>query len=44
MLRPPDAALCDGIATKLDLIESGFIYTSPLGYFGATAASDEHSA
>jgi hypothetical protein len=35
---------CDGIATKLDLIESGFIYTSLLGYFGATAASDEHSA
>ena len=28
-----------GIATKLDLIESGFIYTSLLGYFGATAAA-----
>jgi len=27
-----------GVATKLDLIESGFIYTSLLGYFGATAA------
>jgi 2-methylcitrate dehydratase PrpD len=28
-----------GIATKLDLIESGFIYSSLLGYFGATAAA-----
>jgi 2-methylcitrate dehydratase PrpD len=28
-----------GTATKLDLIESGFIYTSLLGYFGATAAA-----
>jgi 2-methylcitrate dehydratase PrpD len=28
-----------GLATKLDLIESGFIYTSLLGYFGATAAA-----
>jgi 2-methylcitrate dehydratase PrpD len=28
-----------GVATKLDLIESGFIYTSLLGYFGATAAA-----
>ncbi len=28
-----------GIATRLDLIESGFIYTSLLGYFGATAAA-----
>lgn len=28
-----------GVATQLDLIESGFIYTSLLGYFGATAAA-----
>lgn len=28
-----------GMAVKLDLIESGFIYTSLLGYFGATAAA-----
>ena len=28
-----------GLATKLDLIESGFIYSSLLGYFGATAAA-----
>jgi len=28
-----------GLATKLDLIESGFIYTSLLGYFGATVAA-----
>ncbi len=28
-----------GVATKIDLIESGFIYTSLLGYFGATAAA-----
>ena len=28
-----------GMATKLDLIESGFIYSSLLGYFGATAAA-----
>jgi 2-methylcitrate dehydratase PrpD len=28
-----------GLATRLDLIESGFIYTSLLGYFGATAAA-----
>jgi 2-methylcitrate dehydratase PrpD len=28
-----------GLATKLDLIESGFIYTSLLGYFGANAAA-----
>ena len=28
-----------GLATKLDLIESGFIYTSLFGYFGATAAA-----
>lgn len=28
-----------GVATKLDLIQSGFIYTSLLGYFGATAAA-----
>lgn len=28
-----------GIATRLDLIESGFIYSSLLGYFGATAAA-----
>jgi 2-methylcitrate dehydratase PrpD len=28
-----------GVATKLDLIESGFIYSSLLGYFGATAAA-----
>lgn len=28
-----------GLATKLDLIESGFIYTPLLGYFGATAAA-----
>jgi 2-methylcitrate dehydratase PrpD len=28
-----------GCATKLDLIESGFIYSSLLGYFGATAAA-----
>jgi len=28
-----------GVASKLDLIESGFIYSSLLGYFGATAAA-----
>ena len=28
-----------GIAIKVDIIESGFIYTSLLGYFGATAAA-----
>ena len=28
-----------GMAVKLDVIESGFIYTSLLGYFGATAAA-----
>lgn len=28
-----------GMAVKLDLIESGFIYSSLLGYFGATAAA-----
>lgn len=28
-----------GVATKIDLIETGFIYTSLLGYFGATAAA-----
>ncbi|MBU6497298.1 MAG: MmgE/PrpD family protein [Rhodospirillales bacterium] len=28
-----------GLATKIDLIESGFIYTPLLGYFGATAAA-----
>lgn len=28
-----------GVATKVDLIESGFIYSSLLGYFGATAAA-----
>ncbi|MDF0545097.1 MmgE/PrpD family protein [Sphingobium sp. H39-3-25] len=28
-----------GTATKLDLIESGFIYSSLMGYFGATAAA-----
>lgn len=28
-----------GVACKLDLIESGFIYSSLLGYFGATAAA-----
>ncbi len=28
-----------GVATKIDLIESGFIYTSLLGYFGAPAAA-----
>lgn len=28
-----------GIATKVDLIESGYIYSSLLGYFGATAAA-----
>ena len=28
-----------GIATKVDIIDSGFIYTSLLGYFGATAAA-----
>ena len=28
-----------GVATQLDLIESGFIYSSLLGYFGATAAA-----
>lgn len=28
-----------GVACKLDIIESGFIYTSLLGYFGATAAA-----
>jgi 2-methylcitrate dehydratase PrpD len=28
-----------GLATRLDLIESGFIYTSLFGYFGATAAA-----
>jgi len=28
-----------GIATKIDIVESGFIYTSLLGYFGATAAA-----
>ena len=28
-----------GVAIKVDIIESGFIYTSLLGYFGATAAA-----
>ncbi len=28
-----------GVACKLDIIDSGFIYTSLLGYFGATAAA-----
>jgi 2-methylcitrate dehydratase PrpD len=28
-----------GVATKVDLITSGFIYSSLLGYFGATAAA-----
>jgi 2-methylcitrate dehydratase PrpD len=28
-----------GIATQVDIVESGFIYTSLLGYFGATAAA-----
>lgn len=28
-----------GVAVKVDIIESGFIYTSLLGYFGATAAA-----
>ncbi|WP_029001002.1 MmgE/PrpD family protein [Azohydromonas australica] len=28
-----------GIATEVDIVESGFIYTSLLGYFGATAAA-----
>lgn len=28
-----------GIAIKVDIVESGFIYTSLLGYFGATAAA-----
>jgi 2-methylcitrate dehydratase PrpD len=28
-----------GIAIQVDIIESGFIYTSLLGYFGATAAA-----
>lgn len=28
-----------GVATQVDLIESGFIYSSLLGYFGATAAA-----
>lgn len=28
-----------GVAIKVDIVESGFIYTSLLGYFGATAAA-----
>jgi 2-methylcitrate dehydratase PrpD len=28
-----------GVAIKVDIIETGFIYTSLLGYFGATAAA-----
>lgn len=28
-----------GVATRIGIIESGFIYTSLLGYFGATAAA-----
>ncbi len=28
-----------GVACKLDIIDSGFIYTALLGYFGATAAA-----
>ncbi|WP_084151084.1 MmgE/PrpD family protein [Azohydromonas australica] len=28
-----------GVAVKVDIVESGFIYTSLLGYFGATAAA-----
>lgn len=28
-----------GVATQVDIVESGFIYTSLLGYFGATAAA-----
>ncbi|HSW20287.1 MAG TPA: MmgE/PrpD family protein, partial [Ramlibacter sp.] len=28
-----------GVAIQVDIIESGFIYTSLLGYFGATAAA-----
>jgi 2-methylcitrate dehydratase PrpD len=28
-----------GVAVQVDIIESGFIYTSLLGYFGATAAA-----
>ena len=28
-----------GVAVEVDIIESGFIYTSLLGYFGATAAA-----
>lgn len=28
-----------GVATQVDIIESGYIYTSLLGYFGATAAA-----
>jgi 2-methylcitrate dehydratase PrpD len=28
-----------GVGVKVDIIESGFIYTSLLGYFGATAAA-----
>ena len=28
-----------GIAVQVDIVESGFIYTSLLGYFGATAAA-----
>jgi len=28
-----------GVATQVDIVKSGFIYTSLLGYFGATAAA-----
>ena len=28
-----------GVATQVDIVESGFIYSSLLGYFGATAAA-----